>query len=79
MEVKPLEIAACTSADCADRIGMAKLAKLAFDGGDLRPMWAELSAKLLNGAASAGEGLDLSLIGQLLGHKDAGLADQRQV
>ena len=79
MEVKPLEIAARSSADCADRIGMAKLAKLAFDGGDLRPMWAELSAKLLNSAASAGEGLDLSLIGQLLGHKDAGLAIQREV
>jgi hypothetical protein len=42
-------------------------------------MWAELSAKLLNGTASAGEGLDLSLIGQLLGHKDAGLAIQREV
>ena len=79
MEVKPLDIAACSPGDCADRIGMAKLAKLAFDGGDLRPMWAELSAKLLNGAASAGEGLDLSLIGQLLGHKDAGLAIQREV
>jgi hypothetical protein len=42
-------------------------------------MWAELSAKLLNGTASAGEGLDLSLIGQLLGYKDAGLAVQREV
>jgi hypothetical protein len=76
---KPLDIADDSRADCADRIGMARLAKLAFDGGDLRPLWAELSAKLLNGTASAGEGLDLSLIGQLLGHKDAGLAIQREV
>ena len=80
MEDKLLDIAASgSSAARADRIGMAKLAKLAFDGRDLRPMWAELSAKLLNGTASAGEGLDLSLTGQLLGHKDAGLAIQREV
>ena len=33
-------------AECADRIGMAKLAKMAFDGNDLRPLWRELIAKL---------------------------------
>jgi hypothetical protein len=64
---------------CADRIGMAKLAKMAFDGKDLRPMWRELIAKLLDGTATAGEGLDLALIAQLLGDKSAGLAVQHEV
>ncbi|SHL56514.1 Glutathione synthase/RimK-type ligase, ATP-grasp superfamily [Bradyrhizobium lablabi] len=63
----------------ADRTGMAKLAKLAFDGLDLRPMWHELIAKLVDGTAQAGEGLDLSLIAQLLGDKPAGLAIQQEV
>ena len=65
--------------DCADRIGMAKLAKMAFDGKDLRPLWRELIAKLYDGTAEAGEGLDLSLIAQLLGDKPAGLAIQQEV
>jgi hypothetical protein len=64
---------------CANRIGMAKLAKLAFDGGDLRPLRQELIAKLRDGIAEAGEGLDLSLIVQLLGDKETGLAIQREV
>src|SRR5258707_10997281 len=58
---------------------MAKLAKLAFDGGDLRPMWRELIAKLIDGTADAGEGLDLSLIAQLLGDKQTGLAIRAEV
>ena len=64
---------------CADRIGMARLAKMAFDGRDLRPMWAALIAKLLDGTADAGEGLDLSLIAQLLGDKQTGLAIQYEM
>ncbi|HWZ41778.1 MAG TPA: hypothetical protein VNY08_26080 [Bradyrhizobium sp.] len=58
---------------------MAKLAKMAFDGRDLRPKWTELIAKLLNGTANAGEGIDLSLIAQLLGDKQAGLVIQEEV
>jgi len=66
--------------DCLDRIGMAKLAKLAFDGADLRPMWAEVSARLLNGEARRGRGgMDLSLVAQLLGHKETGLSIQQEV
>src|SRR6202161_1250223 len=64
---------------CADRVGMARLAKMAFDGKDLRPMWRNLIAKLIDGTAEAGEGLDLSLIAQLLGDKPAGLAIQHEV
>jgi hypothetical protein len=79
MEFEPLVIAAAARAGCADRIGMAKLAKRAFDGEDLRPLWAKLIKKLLDGTADAGEGLDLSLIAQLLGDKQAGLAIQHDV
>ena len=79
METRALEISESARAGCADRIGMAKLAKMAFDGCDLRPQWAELIAKLLNGTADAGEGIDLALIAQLLGDKEAGLAIQQEV
>jgi hypothetical protein len=65
--------------DCADRIGMAKLAKMAFDGKDLRPLWREMIAKVHAGMAEAGEGLDLSLIAQLLGDKPMGLSIQQEV
>ena len=64
---------------CANRMGMAKLAKLAFDGGELRPLRQDLIAKLRDGTAEAGEGLDLSLIVQLLGDRDMGLAIQDEV
>jgi hypothetical protein len=68
-----------TEPDCADRIGMAKLAKMAFDGKDLRPLWRELIAKLHSGTVEAGEALDLSLIAQLLGDKPMGLSLQHEV
>src|SRR6516165_7170921 len=79
METDSLVLAEPAGDGCAERIGMAKLAKLAFDGHDLRPLWAELINKLLKGTADAGEGIDLSLIAQLLGDKQAGLAIQREV
>jgi len=79
MEFRALETSEAARAECAERIGMARLAKMAFDGRDLRPKWAELIAKLLNGTADAGEGIDLSLIAQLLGDKQAGLAIQQEV
>ena len=74
-----LEISDAARHGCADRIGIAKLAKLAFDGKDIRAIWRELMAKLLDGSGDAGEGLDLSLLAQLLGDKPAGLAIQREV
>jgi hypothetical protein len=79
MQSEPLKLADSVRANCADRIGMARLAKMAFDGKDLRPMWRDLIAKLLDGTAEAGEGLDLSLIAQLLGDKQAGLAIQHEI
>ncbi|CAL78756.1 conserved hypothetical protein; putative glutathione synthetase ATP-binding domain-like [Bradyrhizobium sp. ORS 278] len=58
---------------------MAKIAKAAFDGQDLKPMWTALLDKLLDGTATPGEGLDLALVAQLIGEKSSGLAIQHDV
>ncbi len=63
----------------ADRIGFARLTRMAFEGGDLRPLRDRLIGKLANGTADAGEGLDLALITQLMGDKQTGLALQAEV
>jgi hypothetical protein len=63
----------------ADRIGMAKLTKMAFDGVSLLPLKQDLTDKLACGTADVGVGLDLSLIAQLLGQKEIGLLIQNQV
>ncbi|WP_213770736.1 hypothetical protein [Bradyrhizobium sp. dw_78] len=67
------------SSACADRIGFARLTDMAFRGADLRPLRDEIMSKIADGSASAGEALDLSLIVQLLGEKQAGLAVQAEV
>src|SRR5260370_27312376 len=64
---------------CADRIGFAKLTTMAFGGTDVRPLRDEWLGKVAGGTADAGEGLDLSLITQLLGDKQMGLAIQGEV
>ena len=63
----------------AERIGFARLTTMAFEGADLRPLRDELISKLAAGTAGAGEGLDLSLIAQLLGDKQTGIAIQAEV
>jgi hypothetical protein len=64
---------------CADRIGVARLTKMAVTGNDLHPLWQQLITRVLEGTAEAGEGLDLSLIAQLLGDKESGLAIQDEI
>jgi glutathione synthase/RimK-type ligase-like ATP-grasp enzyme len=64
---------------CADRIGFARLTTMAFGGADLRPLRDQLMSKVAAGTAGAGEGLDLSLIAQLLGDKPTGMAIQAEV
>src|SRR5258707_7942077 len=64
---------------CADRIGFAKLTTMAFRGTDLRPLRDELLSRVAGGTAGAGEGLDLSLITQLLGDRQTGIAIQAEV
>jgi hypothetical protein len=63
----------------ADRIGFATLTKMAFDGISLVPLRHDLTAQIADGTAGAGVGLDLSLIAQLLGDKQAGLMMQAEV
>src|ERR1700730_9470262 len=70
---------ATTEPLCADRIGFARLTTMAFGGTDLRPLRDELLSKVAGGTAGAGEGLDLSLIAQLLGDKQTGIAIQAEV
>ncbi len=51
----------------ADRMGVAQLARMSAGGIDLHPLWQVLINKLLGGTIEPGEGMDLSLIAQLLG------------
>jgi len=60
-------------------MGVARLARMQVGGIDLRPMWQALITKLIDGTVEAGEGLDLSLIVQLLGDKQVGLAIQDSI
>jgi len=47
--------------------GFAKLTTMAFDGARPPPLPRQLIGRLVDGKASAGEGLDLSLINTVLG------------
>ena len=44
----------------ADRIGFARLTRMAFGGADLRPLRDEIVSKIANGTAAAGEGLAMT-------------------
>jgi glutathione synthase/RimK-type ligase-like ATP-grasp enzyme len=79
MDAAVTERIAMARLPCADRVGLAKLTTMAATGIDLRPLWHALIAKLIDGTIEAGEGLDLSLIAQLLGDKEAGLAIQHEI
>jgi hypothetical protein len=79
MKLECAEEAAVVRYPCADRIGLARFTTMAFNGTDLRPLRDELISKVAGGTADAGEGLDLSLIAQLLGDKQTGLAIQAEV
>ena len=79
MKLECAEAAGPVRNPCADRIGFAKLTTMAFGGTDLRPLREELMSKVVGGTAGAGEGLDLSLIAQLLGDKQTGIAIQAEV
>src|SRR5713226_8521874 len=79
MKLECTEEAGVVRYPCADRIGFARLTTMAFQGTDLRPLRDELISKVAGGTADAGEGLDLSLIAQLLGDKQTGMAIQAEV
>src|SRR5258708_37610159 len=79
MKLECDEAAGLVRHPCADRIGFARLTRLAFGGTDLRPLRDQLISKIADGTAGAGEGLDLSLITQLLGDRQTGIAIQAEV
>lgn len=58
-------------------LGLARLAKLAFDGADLEPFRSELEARARSGRGAAAALMELSCIEQLRGNLEAGLACQR--
>lgn len=62
---------------CMPRLGVAALTRMAFEGRDLYPLWVELMEKVTDDAPGAGLGMDLSVIAQLRGDKQTGLAIQR--
>jgi hypothetical protein len=62
----------------ADRIGFARLTRMAFNGIDLSPLWQRLMDQVADGTADAGCALDLSLIAQLVGERETGLLIQTQ-
>ena len=78
-EVGNAEAAGLARYPTAERIGFARLTTMAFGGADLRPLRDQLLTKVAEGTAGAGEGLDLSLITQLLGNKQVGVAIQAEV
>jgi hypothetical protein len=79
VEVGNVEAAGLARYPTAERIGFARLTTMAFGGADLRPLRDQLLSKVAEGTAGAGEGLDLSLITQLLGNKQVGVAIQAEV
>jgi hypothetical protein len=62
---------------CVARLGVAHLTRLAFQGGDLYPLWTDMMDRVSDDAVGAGLGMDLSVIAQLRGDKPTGLAIQR--
>src|SRR5246127_5223177 len=62
---------------CMPRLGVAALTRMAFEGRDLYPLWVECMEKVTDDAPGAGLGMDLSVIAQLRGDKQTGLAIQR--
>lgn len=61
---------------CVPRIGLARLTRMAFEGADLWPLWDELMERATDDAAGSGMAMDLSVIAQLRGDKETGLAIQ---
>jgi glutathione synthase/RimK-type ligase-like ATP-grasp enzyme len=62
----------------ASPIGVAKLSKMQFDGGDLRPLWRELISKYIHEPLNAAALMDLAVVEQLFGDRESGCARQAE-
>ena len=58
------------------RLGLAPLTKLAFDGGDLAPLSAQLLLSMAQDTSNMGALMDLAVIEQLRGNLEDGLGYQ---
>lgn len=63
----------------SERIGVARLATMAYGGQDLTAVWDRLAAQYNGDPQTAGAGMDLSVVAQLLGDQPAGLEIQHRV
>ncbi|MDB5618915.1 hypothetical protein [Tardiphaga sp.] len=79
MTSETLPIGDPTTVVAVPRLGFAQLTRMAFDGENLRPLRHRLMYKAVLGTADAGDGIDLSLLAQLLGEKQNGLTIQDEV
>jgi hypothetical protein len=78
MSVIALEPENLTGLGAAHPTGIAKLSKMMFDGVDLGPLWRELIGKYIHRPDDAAALLDLSILEQLFGNLDVGLARQAE-
>ena len=62
----------------ADVIGLAALARIVFEGGDLAAVWDPLMARAVADERDAGARMDLATLLLLTGQRDAGLALQAE-
>ncbi|MGP0092251.1 MAG: ATP-grasp domain-containing protein [Xanthobacteraceae bacterium] len=79
MTASSIRLLAATEDFCAPRIGVGNLIRQAFQGADLKQIWAELMAAVEDKTAGPGTAMDLSIVAQLLGDQAAGLAIQTDV
>src|SRR5579883_1856021 len=59
-------------------IGVARLSKMMFDGGDLGPLWRDLIGKYIYQRGDAAALMDLAVVEQLFGNRADGLARQAE-
>lgn len=62
----------------SDRIGVARLATMAFNGQDMLAVWKELAGQYRDDFEKAGVGMDLSILSQLFGNPEGGLDFQHK-
>lgn len=63
----------------ADRLGVAKLTKMAYAGLDLNPLYSALARACRLDTEGAGSAMDLSMLVQLMGDQQGGLAIQSRI
>ena len=74
----PVHLVPAEELGIAPRIGVAKLAKLSFDGEDMNAIWSDLVQKLKADPTAVDLAMDLSIVAQLVGQQQLGLELQGQ-